>query len=70
MKRYILKGNNSKSLRTAAHICNSILEILGISEMLWYKTLENFKMAAKNQSKNIKIKKTSSESFSRPDLSI
>ena len=54
-KPAVLREGNRKSPGTAAHICKSISEIPGISEMFWYETLQNFQMDAKTQRSNIKI---------------
>jgi len=44
-----LQEGNRKSPRTVAHICKSILDFPGVSEMFWYYMLKNLKMAAKNE---------------------
>ena len=55
----VLRQENRRSPRTAAHICKSILEIPGISEIFWYQTFQNFKKdRKKSQSRWLKKLKT------------
>jgi len=58
-----------ESLRTIVHIWRSISVIPGISQMFWYKTLQNFNMASKNWNSKKKLK-TSRYFFSCPDQSM
>jgi len=43
------REENRKSLRNAAHIWKSILEVPGIFKMFCHETLKNFDMVAENQ---------------------
>ena len=64
----VLQEGKGKSLRTAALICKSILEIPGISQMFRYETVQNFKKMPKIKGAEEKLK-TCRGSFSILDLS-